>query len=807
MHIKKYSCNRFAGLKDKSIEFENGMNVILGPNESGKSTIIEGIHGTLFKNVKLTKRDKEDINFRNRFMPQPKGDSIDGEIVIDIDGEEYKLMKEWGASQALQLITPDGDLIKSEDKVDEILCEILQFGEGTYSSIVFAKQRELKEAIDRILENREATNEISSVLRQTIMELDGVSIEKLKANIDNEIDELLKKWDIDKNYPEGNRGFDNQWKKGHGHVVKCFYNMECLKDEMESANTAELEFENICNELNDNKKTMEQLKLKKEEMEKIEGDVSKRAILETEIKMLEKDMKDIGEINGLWPQKKLLLSQINSQIKELSEKKIALNVKKENAKKSEEKQKLIRTITKIDELKVETEKINEEINATGNISEEDIKKLEKLNLEIIKIEAIINSNEMIGRLNKIDPNRELWITKDFGESVKVNLEEVFKANKFIKIQYDDVFELELQIGDTDIADLTKKYNYCKDEFQGLLNKLNVASLEEAKLKKAEIAKLNNEKSSLENQINILLGEEKYGELKQRLIALKDITSTRSIEDIEKELNQIGDSEIELKGNKNSLESTLKDWEVKYTDQDYLLDILVEYRAEKKLKEKEMVNLAPLPEGYESSDEFKKELNAVRNKYEEIQEEYDALRSEYYQCQNNLPDTSYEELNKDYKDALAEFEKTLNRSKKMLKIKEVFDNTQEKMDANTFTPLVSDLTLYLSMLTDGNYTVENIDEDFNVRLENSSNVEMPIELLSSGTYDCVALALRFSLLKYIFKDSSGYVILDDCLVDLDPDRKNISAKLIKEFAKTNQVIFTTCDPETAKLLGGNILELR
>ena len=807
MHIKKYCCNRFAGLKDKSIEFEKGMNVILGPNESGKSTIIEGIHGTLFKNVKLTKRDKEDINFRNRFMPQPKGDSIDGEIVIDIDGEEYKITKEWGASHALQLITPDGNIIKSEDKVDEILYEILQFGEGTYSSIVFAKQRELKEAIDRILENREATNEISSVLRQTIMELDGVSIEKLKINIDNEIDELLKKWDMDKNYPEGNRGFDNQWKKGHGHVVKCFYNMECLKDEMESANTAELEFENICNELNDNKKTMEQLKLKKEEMEKIEGDVSKRAILETEIKMLEKDMKDIGEINGLWPQKKLLLEQVNSQIKELSEKKIALNVEKENAKKSEEKQKLIRTITKIDELKAETEKINEEINATGNISEEDIKKLEKLNLEIIKIEAIINSNEMMGKLNKIDPNSELWITKDFGESVKVNLGEVFKANKFIKIQYDDAFELELQIGDTDIADLTKKYNDCKDEFQGLLNKLNVPSLEEAKLKKAEITKLNNEKTSLENQIDILLGEEKYGELKQRLIALKGITSTRSIEDIEKELNQIGDSEIELKGNKNSLESTLKDWEAKYTDQDHLLDILVEYRAEKKLKEKEMVDLAPLPEGYISSDEFKKELNTVRNKYEEIQGEYDDLRSKYYQCQNNLPDTSYEELNKDYKDALAEFERTLNRSKKMLKIKEVFDNTQEKMDANTFTPLVSDLTLYLSMLTDGNYTVENIDENFNVRLENSSNVEMPIELLSSGTYDCVALALRFSLLKYIFKDSSGYVILDDCLVDLDPDRKNMSAKLIKEFAKNNQVIFTTCDPETAKLLGGNILELR
>ena len=783
------------------------MNVILGPNESGKSTLIEGIHGTLFKNIKLKKNNNEDKDFRNRFMPQPEGDSIDGKIVLDIDGEEFKLMKEWGASEALQLITPNGDVIKSENKVEEILYEILQFGEGTYSSIVFAKQRELKKAIDRILKNREATNEISSILRQTIMELDGVSIEDLRVNIDNEIDDLLKKWDMNKNYPEGNRGLDNQWKKGHGHVVKCFYNMESLKDEMESANTAELEFENICNELNDNKKTMEQLKLKKEEMEKIEGDVSKRSILETEIKMLEKDMKDIGEINGLWPQKKLLLEQVNSQIKKLNEKKIDLNVEKENAKKSREKEILTNTIGKVDTLKAEIEKIKEEMNVIGNISDEDLKNLDMLNMEIIKVEAIINSNEMIGKLNKIESDKELWITKDFGEKVKINLGEAFKANKFIKIQYDDVFELELQIGDTDIADLTKKYNDCKDEFQDLLNNLNVASLEDAKLKKSKITKLINEKSSLEKQINLVLGDQKYDELKQKLETLKDITSTRSIEDIEKELNSIGDKEIEYRGNKNSLDETLKNWTIKYTNQDNLLDLLVEIRGEKKIKEKEIINLAPLPEGYESPDEFKKELYTVRNKYEEIQKEYDTLRSEYYQCQNNLPDTSFEELSKDYKDALAEFNRTLKRSKKLLKIKEVFVNTQDKMDKNTFTPLVEDLTVYLSKLTDGNYTVENIDEDFNVRLETENNVEMPIDLLSSGTYDCVALALRFSLLKYIFKDSSGYVILDDCLVDLDPDRKNISAKLIKEFAKTNQVIFTTCDPETAKLLGGNILELR
>ena len=53
MFIKSFSCSRFAGLKERNIEFEKGMNVILGPNESGKITLVEGIYPTLFKDPKL----------------------------------------------------------------------------------------------------------------------------------------------------------------------------------------------------------------------------------------------------------------------------------------------------------------------------------------------------------------------------------------------------------------------------------------------------------------------------------------------------------------------------------------------------------------------------------------------------------------------------------------------------------------------------------------------------------------------------------------------------------------------------------
>jgi len=66
-------------------------------------------------------------------------------------------------------------------------------------------------------------------------------------------------------------------------------------------------------------------------------------------------------------------------------------------------------------------------------------------------------------------------------------------------------------------------------------------------------------------------------------------------------------------------------------------------------------------------------------------------------------------------------------------------------------------------------------------------------------DTVALAWRFALTEHFLQEQSGFIILDDPMVDMDPDRRELASKAIEEFAKEQQVLMMTCHPEHQQYL--------
>ncbi|MDR3283438.1 MAG: AAA family ATPase [Candidatus Methanoplasma sp.] len=73
MHVRSLKIDRFGGLKGRDIEFSDKMNIVYGPNESGKTTIMEFVRSTLFPGKQ-----------RNNYPLRSKTDA--GSVTVDMGG-------------------------------------------------------------------------------------------------------------------------------------------------------------------------------------------------------------------------------------------------------------------------------------------------------------------------------------------------------------------------------------------------------------------------------------------------------------------------------------------------------------------------------------------------------------------------------------------------------------------------------------------------------------------------------------------------------------------------------------------------
>ena len=102
--------------------------------------------------------------------------------------------------------------------------------------------------------------------------------------------------------------------------------------------------------------------------------------------------------------------------------------------------------------------------------------------------------------------------------------------------------------------------------------------------------------------------------------------------------------------------------------------------------------------------------------------------------------------------------------------------------------------YMSLMTGGRYTSLLVNRDFSVKtgMEGDS-VARQAEYLSAGALDLMYFALRLAICRLALPDAQAPLILDDTLVDLDPERTAQAMSLLREISKERQVIVFTCKP--------------
>ena len=85
LKINKLKINSYGKLKEKEIELKNGINLIYGENEAGKSTLIKFIINS-FYGISKNKKGKEFSDYE-KYKPW-SGEEFSGKINYELDNNE-----------------------------------------------------------------------------------------------------------------------------------------------------------------------------------------------------------------------------------------------------------------------------------------------------------------------------------------------------------------------------------------------------------------------------------------------------------------------------------------------------------------------------------------------------------------------------------------------------------------------------------------------------------------------------------------------------------------------------------------------
>ena len=180
MILESIRLHPFAGTADRQILLKAGLNVVAGPNEAGKSSLVNALKRALFTPTNLTpSRFRNDMQAH---LPVAGGDTVRVSIAFRNADGRYLLEKCWspGRGSSSRLCLPGGGELTTPEQVDAALHRLLTFTEGTYHNVLITYQSHLSGTMTELRKDPvRTTASLAELLRRSIFQSDGVPVDRL----------------------------------------------------------------------------------------------------------------------------------------------------------------------------------------------------------------------------------------------------------------------------------------------------------------------------------------------------------------------------------------------------------------------------------------------------------------------------------------------------------------------------------------------------------------------------------------------------------------------------------------------------
>lgn len=789
MIIKKIKIRDFRNFENIEMEFPKGIVVLKGPNEAGKSSLLNALKLSLFGDATTSRAEilmQKRWNADNLFLI---------EVHLQEGDETFIISKDWESKKNV-LSLPDGTTLKDKKRIQEKIIKLIKLpSEKSFLSTICVTQDEIKKIeaglpeIKKLLEEKISGGEVD--LNDLLKSLDKENKEIRKAgpkypglikraeDIKNELESQLTDSKIKVNKLEKDRVELSQVLEG---LPKLVEEIQLKTEAVENAK-----------KYLDAKKHFDEASKKYDEIEKM---IARRKASKERVKKTTKDLKVVDE-------------ELKDKEKRFQGGKKFLKLVTERDSCTKELKELSEDINKLSVLRKELSNIQNKISKKKAIDEKDYRNVLALPGEISSLEAGLAAQEIIVSLF---PNKEFKVsfkvddlnkrTRELKE--KEELEIIGKA--YIQLIINDLVNIDVLNREKRTQALSEEIRRKKSVLRSMFKRYGVASIKELKNAWNELQKLKKSESRKTIEYETILNGRELEEIKNEkeerfkklellnrgLDKMKGYSITaKEMKTLEKEVEKIRKKREKLKEfidkNLGALEELKEEDELEEERKTVAKELAI-HKAE--LEKLEMFKC--------TGEDFMKKESALRKLKENLSKL--GAKKEFLEMVIKENENMGVEDIATLEEKLSFKKDEICKLKRKTEINDIISEALSKARVQTIKDISDELSQkieeILSYITDGRYNKIKLGENLDVKLwsdkkSNWMDDQSPYQEISSGTLDQLYLATRFALTEVIVPDTNLPIFMDDPFTHFDPERRTKALELCKKLSKKHQILIFTC----------------
>lgn len=778
--IKSISVKGFGSLPDGKIEFEPGATLINGPNESGKTTLIDAIKTALYGDG-----SNNSAKFHERYRKwNSQGDYL---VQVEIEAPDglYVITRDFG-NKRNSLVKPDGSEVTDKRKVAAIIEEKVGLPtEKSFTATACVPQQEAasvceEPSLQAILEGKitGSGNNQGRILK---------SLDKARMAILGKSGRTGELAELERTSSEQERELDE--KREHLDLL--------IQGKLECAQVTE------------------RIAVKSEELEAAEVQFTGQTEYRTAVQALttaeitfeaaQEDLEQFREAKRLSTESKAKIKELQRTASAL-EGEITKAVQHDTADQEcrqleKHKASLEKKLSKADELARKVTSRQKKIDALDVIAQPDLRRARKLAAEASSLQTALEKMVL-----EVTVNPEPGVRFEMKTDGVTATGKRARAHTRATVSFPSAGTVLVENKTGEGKPITDQLAQKSKALQGILKRYGVGSLDELEQLHAHREAHCTERDRLEDRLEALLGDDDVPELEASLRELRG-----ALDKVARLRDKTKGSALaspELTKKKSALvtcQNQMKEMEKLASESEGALKILGQ--SEKPLRtamEEAATNLVAARKAVADSEQYKctqAQLAKLQVRIEKLKKGLDELEDKKRELSYGIAtETVNQEEVAEAEESLAETKKAVERFKReheiLTIIRDGIEEARQKAISGLSGTIAKRIGDILAKVTNGRYDKAKVDGNLEISLYSPVKgdyitVDGTTGAFSSGALDQVYLAARIALLEALTGDVGTPFVLDDAFSNFDPERRARAFEVLEAISQDRQVLYYTC----------------